>query len=117
MEKLELPHGEYLQFAKYILEKQDESARVFIEFAQKPSLGMFIEAAAQSCAALNQDKDTKEGYLVALKNVTLHNRIEKKSYEVIVSREYALEQMFYIKFEVKDKDLKIVDGYLTIATH
>ena len=115
MQELELPHGDFLKFAKKILEKQHGTARVLIEFPKTPSLGMFIEAAAQSCAALNEHEEVQEAYLVALKSIKLHNPVTTKRYEVLLREEFTLEKMIYIKFEVTDKDTKIVDGYLTIA--
>jgi len=114
MTPLRLPHKAPVRFAKSILSKESSSsAKVAVEFAQIPSLAMLVEAAAQSCAAL--EDESKEGYLLALKSIKLLIKPTKKSYEIAVSKEHDFGNMVYIRFEVVDGEIEIANGYLTVA--
>jgi len=114
MTPINLPHQPPIRFAKYIISKEEDSAKIFTEFPQLPSLAMLVEAAAQSCAAL-ESGDNKEGYLLALKNIKLHEELTKNSYTIIVSKEHDFGNMIYVGFEVMDGTVKVADGYLTVA--
>ena len=68
---MRLPHQEPLLFAREVIEKRDNEAIVLCEFELLPTLPMFIEAAAQSCAAFAPRKsdDIPTGFLVSCRDV------------------------------------------------
>ena len=72
MKELVLPHVAPIRFAKYVISKEGFVAVVKNEFATVPTLGMLIEAVAQSSVALAADDYAGSvGYLTTLKNVKL----------------------------------------------
>lgn len=114
MKELNLPHRAPVLFAKEILFKESNKARVSLEFESLPSLAMMIEAAAQSSAAFS-DKEGKEGFLVSLKNVKLLKNPSLKKLEVEVVNEHNLDKMSYISFNVMENTTALVTGSFVVA--
>ena len=114
MQKLNLPHIEPIRFAKYIISKDSNRARVKIEFDEIPSLAMMIEAAAQSSAAIGED-DATMGFLVSLKNVKLLTPPTKIIFEVEVVNEHNMENMKMMSFDIFEDETKISTGSFMIA--
>lgn len=114
MQELNLPHQEPIRFAKYIISKELNRARVKIEFDEIPSLAMMIEAAAQSSAAIGEG-DAKMGFLVSLKNVKLLQTPLKKSLEVEIVNEHNMENMKMMNFDIFDDETKVSTGSFMIA--
>jgi len=110
MQELKLPHLYPVKFAKYIIAQDETSARVQVEFDSIPSLGMLIESAAQSSAAIGKDKSSKMGFLVSLKNVKLLNPPSKKILEVKVVNEHSMENMKMIQFDIFEDEINISSG-------
>ena len=115
MQVLDLPHTSPIKFAKYIILKDESSARVQVEFDEIPSLGMLIESAAQSSAAIGTKESGAMGYLVSLKNVKLLNTPTKKILEVQVLNEHNMENMKMMNFDIFDGEMKISTGSFMIA--
>lgn len=115
MNELNLPHKSPIKFAKNILSKELNKARVEVEFDEIPSFGMLIEAAAQSSAAVGQG-DAKIGFLVTLKNIHLLNKPTKKNFEVEVVNEHNMENMKMMSFDIFEDDTKVSTGSFVIAT-
>lgn len=114
MQELNLPHQDPIRFAKYIISKESNRARVKIEFDEIPSLAMMIEAAAQSSAAIGEG-DAKMGFLVSLKNVKLLQTPLKKSLEVEIVNEHNMENMKMMNFDIFDDETKVSTGSFMIA--
>ncbi len=110
MQELNLPHIFPIKFARYIISNDESSARVQVEFESLPSIGMLIEAAAQSSAAIGKKQSSKMGFLVSLKNVKLLNSPTKKILEVQVKHEHSMENMKMMQFDIFEEDLKISTG-------
>ena len=114
MSELKLPHKHPVLFAKEVLAKESNKARVSLEFETLPSLAMLIEAAAQSSAALGEG-DSREGFLVSLKNVKLLKKPTQNALEVEVVNEHNLDKMSYVSFNVFEANEQIATGSLVVA--
>jgi len=118
MHPLALPHQPPIRFAQSVIAKEKDGVRVGVAFPSLPSLGMFIEAAAQSCAGLEDESgSSKEGFLLALKGIKLHQKAKELSYEIVVKKEYELGSMHYISFKVYrcGSEEEMASGHLTVA--
>jgi pantoate kinase len=111
--ELNLPHKAPILFAKQILSKEQNTARVLVEFESAPSLAMLIEAAAQSASALGES-NSKMGFLVSLKNIQLTQKIEQKELVIEVKNECDFGQMRSMAFEVFQNELRLASGSLVI---
>ena len=115
MQELNLPHQSPIKFAKYIVCSDETSARVQVEFDSLPSLGMLIESAAQSSAAIGKEKSSKMGFLVSLKNVKLLNPPTRNILEVEVVNEHTIENMKMMSFKIFEDEITISSGSFMIA--
>jgi len=113
---MNLPHGEYLLFAKECVERRGDYVVVHCIFPTNPTLAMFLEAAAQSTAGFNKKEDLKRGFLTIGKDIKILNNIVSKEYLIHVSKDIYLGRYHQFNFEVFDKEteLKVVNGALTL---
>lgn len=118
MTELTLPHLDPIRFAKYIISQKDDTATVRSEFQTIPSLGMMIEASAQSSAVFaNEDEKGKVGYLTLLKNVKLLATPTSLIYDISLILTHKSEGVGYISFEVMQQDTQtIATGILMVTT-
>jgi len=110
-----LPHLAPIRFVKSRLKTDETSTTVKVSFDELPTIGMLIEAAAQSSAGISDDKNNgRMGFLVSLKNVKLLQEI--KSYEYIVNIELVskLENFKSLKFEIFEDEEMITKGSFAI---
>jgi len=114
VKELKLPHQAPIKFAKYAISKEENSAVVKVKFETIPSLPMIVESAAQSSAALS-DTENKMGFLVALKNIKLLEKLSFLEYDVKVSLEHKIEEFNYFNFEVNDKNTLVACGIFVIV--
>jgi len=114
MKKIKLPHLAPIRFAKTILQKDEKSAKVLLEFEILPSLAMLVEAAAQSSAAFRQS-DNENAYLVSLKNIKLLQKPTSLSLEADIKDEHRLDKMRYVSFKIMEKEVSLAEGTLVIA--
>lgn len=113
--EVQLPHTAPIKFAKTILFREANLARVEVEFINLPSLPMLIESAAQSSSALALSTYKKGGYLVAMKNIKFHVSPRKNILEVEVVKTCTLGNMNIIDFKIFENEIMLVNGSLTIA--
>lgn len=115
---MKLPHLEPLIFAKEIVSLEDKRAEVICEFQEFPTFGVFIEAAAQSCAAFFQDGEPKTGYLANVVNMELLDSIDQLQYIVTLEEIFCFDTLkkyaFFIS-EKKEKEKIVVKGEFTVA--
>ena len=113
---MNLPHGEALRFAKEVIKKELNSATVLCEFREIPTLPMFIEAAAQSSAALAPSDEALIGFLVMSREIKLLTPLREKSYHFKITREAEIDTMKKFFFEAFDiqESVKCVSGSITI---
>lgn len=113
--ELKLPHKAPILFAKKILSRDVNTARVSVEFNEVPSLAMLVESAAQSASAINENTTLKSAYLVSMKNIKLLFSPSKKYCEIEVINEYNLNNMKLINFKIFEDARLISTGSLTLA--
>jgi hypothetical protein len=114
---MKLPHLEPLVFAKEVLELKDDSSKVKCEFKKIPSLAVFIEASAQSCASFFQDGEFRIGYLANASNIELLEEISELEYIVNLKKILSFDNFTKYSFFVTNLDAtkKVVTGELTVA--
>ena len=110
-----LPHTAPIKFVKELLQTDEKSAVVKIAYDEIPTIGMLVEAAAQSSAGISDKRNTgRMGFLVSLKNVKLLEEI--KSYEYIAKIELVsrLDDFKSLKFEIFEEEKMIAKGSFAI---
>lgn len=115
MTEISLPHTAPIKFVKSLLQTDERSAVVQIAYDELPSIGMLIEAAAQSSAGISDKENIgRMGFLVSLKNIKLLEEI--KFYEYIVKIELVskLDNFKSLRFEIFDDDQMIAKGSFAI---
>jgi hypothetical protein len=102
---LNLPHGEYLKFAKEIIEVKDNFSKVYCEFPTKPTLSYFLEAAAQSSASFDNlnCNNPKIGFLISCKDILLVSEINDNNYIFNLSKNIEINTMKQFSFEAYSK--------------
>lgn len=114
MTEIKLPHLAPIKFAKYILSKDENSADVFIEYEQIPTLPMLVEAAAQSSASFRVN-DKENAFLVSLKDIKLLQKPTQLKFVAHVTDEHRLNKMRYVGFEILEDKISIATGTLVIV--
>lgn len=112
--ELYLPHGDFIRFAESVIECHDNRCVVDASFPSTPTLPMMIEAAAQCSAAFATQKH-QDGYLVALKGITLHQKASSNSLRYVLTLEHQMGELAYFNFEAFEDDTTIVTGTLVIS--
>jgi len=116
MKELALPHLAPIRFAKFVISRDGDKAIVRNEFSSIPSLGMFIEAAAQSSAAFADDAQKgQEGFLTLVKNVKLLAEPTSLEYDIAVTLAQKINNSGYLTFEVNQNDEIIATGTLMVT--
>ena len=83
------PHLPPVRFVKELIEADKKRAFAGVEFEEVPSIGMLIEAAAQSSSGIkDDDNDGRKGFLVTLKDIKLlyvedNNEARESTLEVL----------------------------------
>jgi len=114
-----LPHGEVLMFAKEVIRYDAGTAVVLCEFKEIPTLPIFVEAAAQSSAALAPAGKVLIGFLVMCRKVKLLVPFREKQYYLKITPEIEIDTMKKFFFEAFDieENIKYASGSLTIVTN
>jgi len=116
MSDFAIPHTVPLRFVKTLLTSDEQNAFVSIAFDEIPTLGMLIEAAAQSSSGiLNQNIDGRVGFLVTLKNIKLLSEPNTQNFQVTVTLEHKIQNYMYLTFSILDKNTNIASGSFVIA--
>lgn len=111
---LHLPHQEPVKFVHYILAKTQDTALVHTEFPSIPSIGMIAEAAAQSSGAF-AGEETRLGFLVSLKNITLLEKPKALTYKIKVVKEFEMGAMHSFGFVLLDGEIEVAKGNFVVA--
>ena len=105
---MNLPHLPPIRFAKEILTCKDKRATVLCEFPCKPTLPMLTEAAAQASSAFKQTCISQNGFLVLIKDITLHVKVQNLIYILLVEERLSLGNLSEIYFEVLEYESRII---------
>jgi len=105
-----------LHYAKDIVNVSDNSVEVCCIFDTLPTLAMFIEAAAQSSIAFDQDKQVKIGFLTTVKDVILLSDIVEMEYLFVLKKIAEIGEFRQFSFLAigNEGNLETVSGYFTI---
>ena len=101
---MNLPHLPPMRFAKEILTCKEKCATVLCEFPCLPTLPMLTEAAAQASSAFALSDTPQNGFLVLIKDVTLHLNAQSLTYLVVIEVRLSLGNSTEFYFEVFDKE-------------
>lgn len=101
---MNLPHLPPILFAKEILTCKDNQACVLCEFPSLPTLPMLIEAAAQASSALSKSKTPQNGFLVLIKETSLHVKLQSLTCNVVVEERLSLGNSSEFSFEVFENE-------------
>lgn len=115
MSDFPIPHIEPIRFVKHLISSSEEDALVEVEFDCIPTLGMLIEAAAQSSSGLTNNRlKGKAGFLVSLKNIKLIEKPQNKNYKVQISLDTKFGNLTYVSFKIIDLDV-VATGSLVVS--
>jgi len=116
MSEFPIPHIKPIRFVKKILSTSTQEASVEVEFEIIPTLGMLIEAAAQSSSGIvNDNTNSRVGFMVSLKNIKLLQEPQDTTFVVDVKVDYKIQDLKYISFSIIKNDIKIAEGSFVIA--
>jgi len=115
--ELHLLHQAPLRFAKRVISLDENVAVVSNEFSSVPSLGMLVEAAAQSSAAFSEkDEQRKMGYLASLKNIKLITPPTSLYYDIHITLGATINNIGHFSFEAKQSDEVIASGSFVVVS-
>lgn len=109
---LNILHLPPILFLQKILIKDDKSAICIVGFESIPTLGMMMEAAAQSSSVFSSSKS--EGYVLSASNLTLHEEPKKLILEAHISLIMQSDNLNEIYFEIKDEATLYSSGKLLV---
>ncbi|NCD11451.1 MAG: hypothetical protein EOL93_02785 [Epsilonproteobacteria bacterium] len=112
---MNLPHLAPIRFAKVVLERTENRARVFCEFPSLPTLAMIVEAAAQSFSAFGEDEQPRMGFLVLMKEISLHVNPKENALVMHCEHKGSFGMTSELFFEAYMGAEKIADGTVMIA--
>lgn len=115
---MNLPHLPPILFAKEVLSHVEKRATVRCAFPFLPTLPMFVEAAAQSTSAFSDSDTPTKGFLVLIKDVSLHVKAHSLSCVIVLEVRLSLGNSSEFYFEVFDDEAlgsKIASGSLMIV--
>ena len=101
---MNLPHLPPIRFAKKILTCKDKQATVLCEFPCLPTLSMLTEAAAQASSAFAKSDTPQNGFLVLIKDVSLHVKVQSLTCVVVIEERLSLGNSSEFYFEVFEKE-------------
>lgn len=112
---MNLPHLAPIRFAKSILSRHENKAEVLCEFAAPPTLAMIVEAAAQSFGAFGEDEQPRMGFLVLMKEISLHVNPKENVLVIHCEHKGSFGMTSELFFEAFIGHEKIADGTVMIA--
>jgi len=111
MTELILPHQKPVRFASHVITRDGDYAIVQNDFGEIPSIGMIIEAAAQSTIAVALEEEIgRVGFLTTLKNVKLHTKPTTDECQMHIELLNRISGVGHLTFEAKQNDITIATG-------
>ncbi|QIR75782.1 hypothetical protein FA592_05875 [Sulfurospirillum diekertiae] len=101
---MNLPHLPPIRFVKEVFTCNDKHATVLCEFPCLPTLPMLIEAAAQASSAFAKSDTLQNGFLVLIKDVSLHVKVQSLTCVIIIEARTSLGNSSEFYFEVFEKE-------------
>ncbi|NPA66534.1 MAG: hypothetical protein GXO11_06595 [Epsilonproteobacteria bacterium] len=112
-----IPHIPPIKFVDSLISSDEKNASVKIKFDQIPTIGMLVEAAAQSSSGIDDGNKEKiqMGFLIALKNIKLLEEPLSKEYILNIHLDHKIENFKSFSFIVLDNDKKVASGSISIS--
>jgi hypothetical protein len=111
-----IPHLPPIRFVKSLLFADEKSASVEVGFQSIPSIGMLIEAAAQSSSGVkDSSSDVKVGFLITLKNIKLLQELQSTKFRIDIDLDHKLENFKSLSFKIFENNTKIATGSFAVA--
>ncbi len=107
---MNLPHLPPICFAKEILICKDKNAIILCEFPCPPTLPMLTEAAAQASSAFAQTHLPKNGFLVLMKDISLHVKAQSLTCKVIIEERLSFGNSSEFYFEVFEEVSEVISA-------
>ena len=101
---MNLPHLPPIRFAKEVLTCKDKQATVMCEFPYFPTLPMLTEAAAQASSAFAHIDNLQNGFLVLMRDITLHVKVQHLICKAVIEERLSLGNLNEFYFEVFEKE-------------
>lgn len=115
MDDFSIPHLPPVRFVKTLIRADKISATVKVGFDEVPTLGMLIEAAAQSSSGIKDDKNNgRMGFVITLKNIKLLREVNSKEFEVHVKLVHKLDDFKSLSFNIFEDEEQVVTGTFSI---
>jgi len=116
LDDFSIPHLPPIRFVKSLLKADETTASVKVGFDEIPTLGMLIEAAAQSSSGIKDDENNgRMGFVITLKNIKLLEEVTQKEFIVNVELVHKLDNFKSLSFEILQDDIKVAIGGFSIA--
>ena len=116
MDSFSIPHLPPIRFVKRLLKADETTALVKVGFDEVPTLGMLIEAAAQSSSGIKDSENNgRIGFVITLKNIKLLEDVKQKEFVVNVELIHKLDDFKSLSFEIYEDEIKIAIGGFSIA--
>ncbi len=116
MNDFKIPHLPPVRFVKTLIRADKTSALAKIGFDEVPTLGMLIEAAAQSSSGIKDAKNTgRMGFVITLKNVKLLKEVISKEYTVQVDLIHKLDDFKSLSFSIHEDKDQVATGSFSLV--
>ena len=116
MDDFSIPHLPPVRFVKTLIKADEISASVKVGFDEVPTLGMLIEAAAQSSSGIKDDENNgRMGFVITLKNIKLLEDVNSKEFVIDIEVVHKLDDFKSLSFTIFEKEIKVATGGFSIA--
>ena len=116
MDDFPIPHLPPIRFVKTLLKADGTSASAKVCFDEVPTLGMLIEAAAQSSSGIKDDDNHERmGFVITLKNIKLLQYVSSKEFVVNVELVHKLDDFKSLSFNILEDETTVVTGAFSLV--
>ena len=116
MDDFSIPHLPPVRFVKTLIKADETSALVKVGFDEVPTLGMLIEAAAQSSSGIKDDENNgRMGFVITLKNIKLLQDVNSKEFIVNVELVHKLDDFKSLSFNIFEDKTEVATGAFSIV--
>ena len=116
MDDFSIPHLSPIRFVKTLIKADETSASVRVGFDEVPTLGMLIEAAAQSSSGIKDDENNgRMGFVITLKNIKLLQDVNSKEFIVNVELVHKLDDFKSLSFNIFEDKTEVATGAFSIV--
>jgi|LGVF01.2.fsa_nt_gb hypothetical protein len=116
MDDFGIPHLAPIRFVRTLKKADETSTIVKVGFDEIPTLGMLIEAAAQSSSGINDaENNGRMGFVITLKNVKLLQDVNSKEFDVHVKLVHKLDDFKSLSFSIFEDETEVATGAFSIV--